>query len=124
MPYGPPPQGPPQGASGQRDRIAQTLMNISQPPPQIDGSRRSRRCRCRRCRRPARRHRVRRRRSSRAGSDAAVAGRAADAAAAGDAVAGVSWRDAARHAGRRAGHGEQPQHAASMPPQGMPPQGM
>jgi len=38
MPYGSPDQGmPPQGpggAGGQRDRIAQTLMNISQPPPQ------------------------------------------------------------------------------------------
>ena len=36
MPYGSPMQGQGlgQGASGQRDRIAQTLMNISQPPPQ------------------------------------------------------------------------------------------
>ena len=37
MPYGPPAQGMPPpggGAGGQRDRIAQTLMNISQPPPQ------------------------------------------------------------------------------------------
>ena len=33
MPYGSPMQGQ-GGASGQRDRIAQTLMNISQPPPQ------------------------------------------------------------------------------------------
>ena len=32
MPYGP--QGLGQGAYGQRDRIAQTLMDISQPPPQ------------------------------------------------------------------------------------------